>query len=542
MRNDSAGMKRGGGAWMRRALIALACALAVSCCALAGCQSAPRTQAPAEGAAPAIAEEGADADADAAARDDAQTSASATTTELPGTFTNVDAGAWGDTQYAQAVNAGNRGCNSCHADLFSVLPKGMNSKGLHEVDKPAAYGRIYTYNDCATCHVHSGRDGSAVGGCGPYMAPSIHGSHYANQTFLAQGGNCFSCHETDVTTGQLGMWDELKYTRMIGLGNGAPLEAVGTWIAGRGYETSTVTGGMIEHAIKLDNVVSDQAPTESAADLYSATNMDYPDIDEKTYTVTIKGVVNEKTYTLDELRVMPQTEMTYTRLCGTNGNNGGWHMANVPTKGVLLSDIIEDCGGLAEGVDSVAGFGYDGWRTPDTKLIALEECVDPNAMIALEQFGEPIEYMDGGPAYLVFPGVFAARGTKWVQDVNFVDSGDTASKTVVGFGRTNVGMWLTPGTDDQEFKVGQPVELSGCGWALSEQGGNDVTAVKLSADYGETWTEIPLPENMDRDQWVHWNATWTPEVAGTYCLTMSVDSENENAVHNDGHVIVKVVE
>lgn len=31
---------------------------------------------------------------------------------MPGTFTNPDAGVWGDTQYSKAVNAGNRGCNS----------------------------------------------------------------------------------------------------------------------------------------------------------------------------------------------------------------------------------------------------------------------------------------------------------------------------------------------------------------------------------------------------------------------------------------------
>lgn len=69
-----------------------------------------------------------------------------------------------------------------------------------------------------------------------------------------------------------------------------------------------------------------------------------------------------------------------------------------------------------------------------------------------------------------------------------------------------------------------------------------MTSVKISADYGDTWTEIPLPENMDEDQWVKWTAEWTPEAAGTYCLTLHTDSENPNAVANDGHVIVKVTE
>lgn len=516
----------------RLATATIVVALALGCFGIAACQP----QQSAGGAATADAtEQGGEAPLA-----DTQGSTS------PGTFTNPDAGAWGDTQYAQAVNAGNRGCNACHADLFSVLPRGNNSKGLHEPDKPAAYGRVYTYNDCITCHVHSGSDGTNTGGAGPYMAASIHGSHYANAEFNAKGGNCFSCHETDVTTGQLGMWDVLKYTRVIGLGNNAPLEVVGTWLAGRGYETSTVTGGMVAHDMKLDNVVSNQDPTESVDDLYSATNMDYPDLNDENYTVTIKGVVNEKTYTMDDLRALPQTEFTYTRTCLTNGSNGGWMIANIPTKGVLLSDIIKDCGGLVEGADTFAGTGWDGWSGPPTPglfAMPIDGYMDPNTMIAIEEFGQPIELIDGGPAYLVVPGGPAFAGSKWVKEINFFKGDGTQVTSVIPWGMpTAWGTWFTPSTDGQEFKIGEPIALSGCAWALSEQGGNKVTSVKISADYGDTWTEIPLPENMDEDQWVKWTAEWTPEAAGTYCLTLHTDSENPNAVANDGHVIVKVTE
>ena len=73
------------------------------------------------------------------------------------------------------------------------------------------------------------------------MASSIHGYHFANQEFEDKGGNCFSCHEVDVTTGELGMWDELKYTKMIGIGNTAPLEKIDTCLSCRGYSTGTVT-------------------------------------------------------------------------------------------------------------------------------------------------------------------------------------------------------------------------------------------------------------------------------------------------------------
>lgn len=527
-RSEAKQVLRSGKAHLRlQMLCALALALTVGCLGMSACQPQTQTTASSQGAT----EEAALAETGAA--------------DEPGTFTNPDAGAWSDTQYATAVNAGNRGCNACHADLFTVLPHGNNSKGLHEVDKEAAYGRVYTYNDCITCHVHSGETaGANMGGQGPYMAPSIHGSHLGNAEFNAKGGNCFSCHETDVPTGELGMWDILKYTKFIGLGSGTPTELNQTWLGGRGYETGTVTGGVAVHDVKLDNVTVNQDPTESSADLYSATNMDYPDLTDENFTVDIKGVVNEKTYTMDDLRALPQTEITYTRVCMTNGSNGGWFIANIPTKGVLISDIIKDCGGLVEGANAFATVGYDGWQgfmTPQPNTAALAG-MDPNAMIAIEQFGEPIDLMDGGPAYFILPGDGASAATKWIKEISFSAVNGIAPMNYTGMMQTSWAGWLNPATDGQTFKVGEPVHLSGFAYVLPGQGFDKTSDVLISADYGDTWTSLGVPEGMDEDQWVRWEADWTPEVAGTYCLTVRAASESGAALENQGHVIVKVTE
>lgn len=510
----------------RLKLAAAIIASALLCVALAACQPRPSTD----------------------AGDPAPSGESLASTQggtEPGTFTNPDAGPWGDTQYADAVNAGNRGCNSCHADLFTVLPHGNNSKGLHEVDKPAAYGRVYTYNDCITCHAHSGEGGGVMmGGVGPYMAASIHGSHFANEEFTAKGGNCFSCHETDVNTGELDMWDVLKYTKFFGLGTNESADMNQVWLGGRGYATGTVTGGTVEHDIKLDNVVVNQDPTKSSADLYSATNMDYPDLTDENFTVDIKGVVNEKTYTMDDLRALPQTEITYTRVCMTNGLNGGWFIANIPAKGVLISDIIEDCGGLVEGANAFSSIGWDGWSgfaTPAPNTTALAS-MDPNAMIAIEQFGEPIDFMDGGPAYFILPGTGATSATKWVKEISFSNTEGIVPFDFTGMMITTWAGWITPSIDNQEYKVGEPIHLSGFAFALPGQGSDKTTDVKMSADYGDTWTSLGVPENLDEDQWVRWEADWTPEVAGTYCLTVKCDSQNETAIGDEGHVIIKVTE
>lgn len=467
---------------------------------------------------------------------------------MPGEFTNPDSGAWKGTQYAQAVNAGNRGCNSCHADLFSKLPS-ANSKGLHEVDKKAAHGRVYTWNDCITCHVHAPGNGAALGGCGPYMSPSIHGSHYASQEFLGKGGNCFSCHETDVTTGQLGMWDELKYTKAIGLGNTAPLKKVETWLAGRGYLTSTVTGGMVEENIALENTVLTQ-DASSPDNLFSATNMDYPnaeEVSEDNWSFTLKGVVNEKSYTLKDLRAMTQSEITFTKACATNGANGGWYIANIPAKGVLISDLIKDCGGLLDTSISYGYLGYDGWSGGSTPVLGEFPLnyLDPNAMVAIEFWGKPIDFMDGGPGQFIQPGAPAATMGKWLKELVFLDGPNLNPNRSYINNPVFPGIWagwFNPPKDGQEVKVGETVNLKGYAWALPEQGKNKTTAVEISADYGETWTSIKVPDNYDSDQWVLWSADWTPEVAGTYCLTVRCGSQLTENATNNGHVLITVVE
>lgn len=506
-----------------RALCALALALVIGCLGMSACQpqASMDTQDPAE--LPS-------------------TSAAETDVE-PGTFTNPNPGAWSETQYATAVNAGNRGCNACHADLFSVLPHGNNSKGLHEVDKPATYGRVYTYNDCITCHMHAGNVAN-VGGGGPYMAASIHGSHFSSEEFAVKGGNCFSCHETNPATGTLGMWDTLKYTKYIGLGTDADTETNQAWLNGRGYDTATVTGGIALRNIPLTNISLNQAPTESSADLYSATNMDYPDLTDENFTVDIKGVANEKTYTMNDLRALPQTEITYTRVCMTNGSNGGWMIANIPAKGVLISDIIEDCGGLVEGANAFSSIGHDGWcgfPTPARDTALLSD-MDPNAMIAIEQFGEPIDLIDGGPAYFILPGTGAVKATKWVKEISFSREEAVEPFSYIGLMPTKWAGWITPNIDGKTFTLGETVHLSGYAYVLPGQGLDKITDIRISADYGDTWTSIGLPENMDEDQWVRWSADWTPEAAGTYCLTVRCENENSAALENQGNVIVKVTE
>lgn len=76
-------------------------------------------------------------------------------------------------------------------------------------------------------------------------------------------------------------------------------------------------------------------------------------------------------------------------------------------KGVLLSDVIEACGGLAGGTNTFALAGADGWAT----AYIIDFMVQNNAMIALEYFGHPLTADQGYPATLVIPGMPVRPGS-----------------------------------------------------------------------------------------------------------------------------------
>ena len=65
-------------------------------------------------------------------------------------FTEKSSGLFNDTyQTTELLNAGNRGCNSCHEDLWDI----MNTKeGYNHILTHVGYDKALTYQDCEPCH------------------------------------------------------------------------------------------------------------------------------------------------------------------------------------------------------------------------------------------------------------------------------------------------------------------------------------------------------------------------------------------------------
>ena len=119
-------------------------------------------------------------------------------------FTEKSSGLFNDTyQTTELLNAGNRGCNSCHEDLWDI----MNTKeGYNHILTHVGYDKALTYQDCEPCH----RGHTTL--TGPYLGDLLHAAHYGSEQFVEANGNCWSCHAMD-SAGSQGdyqfmLWDD----------------------------------------------------------------------------------------------------------------------------------------------------------------------------------------------------------------------------------------------------------------------------------------------------------------------------------------------
>lgn len=427
-------------------------------------------------------------------------------------------------EYNEAfINAGSRGCNACHGDLGVM----MENSDLNHIKIEGEYGKQVTISDCLPCHRQHWV------GAGPYYGDMLHERHYSSDAFE---GNCWSCHAQD-SSGSVGeyqwkLWDEFKYTAALG---GFPEdywdERVEGWLMQRGVSTTgTMSNISLDSEPNLQVELSQDVKSED--DTFVLNNYGTFEVDPAQWGLAVTGVANEHTFTLDELKALPQTEMTVTQFCYTSAVNSPF-AANIPVKGVLLSDIIEACGGLAGNTNSFGLAGADGWAT----AYVIDFMTKNNAMIALEYFGHELTADQGYPATLVIPGM---PGAPWVKHIVALSGIEQPAEAVSVNayaarvdGVTNHivnSAWFA--NDGLEGKVGQPLTLEG--YAYSWYGTPELSKlskVSFSFDYGKTWTDVDVSADADPYQWSTFKATWTPSAPGTYVAW--VKGVNENGQEND---------
>ncbi|MFJ7495182.1 molybdopterin-dependent oxidoreductase [Streptomyces sp. NPDC097727] len=138
-----------------------------------------------------------------------------------------------------------------------------------------------------------------------------------------------------------------------------------------------------------------------------------PRKDETNYALTVGGLVEKpKTYTLADLRAMPQTRVVADVLC-----TDGWRVDDTPFEGVKLADILDASGVRSRGA-AVRFTCFDGAYT---ESLTLEQARRSDILVALNMQDKPITHEHGGPVRLYVAPMYFYKSAKWLSGISVTD-------------------------------------------------------------------------------------------------------------------------
>lgn len=136
-----------------------------------------------------------------------------------------------------------------------------------------------------------------------------------------------------------------------------------------------------------------------------------PDISLDEWRLVIDGDVESPvTLTWEDFLALPQTEDTSDFHCVTT-----WSKLNMNWKGVRLLDLAA----LVQPHDTathILCYGYDEYTTN----VSMEEALKPDVLLVHTVEGEPLPREHGGPVRMITPQLYAWKGSKWINRIEFL--------------------------------------------------------------------------------------------------------------------------
>ncbi|MER7539006.1 molybdopterin-dependent oxidoreductase [Streptomyces sp. NPDC097704] len=138
-----------------------------------------------------------------------------------------------------------------------------------------------------------------------------------------------------------------------------------------------------------------------------------PRKDDGNYALTIGGLVDRpKTYTLPELRALPQTRVIGDAVC-----TDGWRVDNTPFEGVKLADLL-DAAGVRDKGAAVRFTCFDGAYS---ESLTLEQARRSDVLVALKLQDKPISHVQGGPVRLYVAPMYFYKSAKWLSGIEVTE-------------------------------------------------------------------------------------------------------------------------
>ncbi|MFF9625910.1 molybdopterin-dependent oxidoreductase [Streptomyces griseosporeus] len=132
-----------------------------------------------------------------------------------------------------------------------------------------------------------------------------------------------------------------------------------------------------------------------------------------TYRLTVDGLVDRpRTYTLADLRALPQTRLVKDVQCVT-----GWRVPGTPFEGVRLSRLLDAAGVRAEG-RAVRFTCFDGTYS---ESLTLGQARRPDVLVALRMQDKDLGHSHGGPVRLYVAPMYFYKSAKWLSGITVTD-------------------------------------------------------------------------------------------------------------------------
>lgn len=138
-----------------------------------------------------------------------------------------------------------------------------------------------------------------------------------------------------------------------------------------------------------------------------------PRKNDDTYRLKIDGLVDHPTtYTLSDLRALPQTRMVRDVQCVT-----GWRVPDTPFEGVRLSRLL-DLAGVRPTAGAVRFTCFDGVYT---ESLTLSQARRDDVLVTLRMQDKDLNHSHGGPVRLYVAPMYFYKSAKWLSGITVTE-------------------------------------------------------------------------------------------------------------------------
>jgi DMSO/TMAO reductase YedYZ molybdopterin-dependent catalytic subunit len=133
-------------------------------------------------------------------------------------------------------------------------------------------------------------------------------------------------------------------------------------------------------------------------------------IEPERWQLRIWGLAREQVITWQGLMAMPQSDFTADFHCVTT-----WSKLDVQWRGVTITDLLPQLE-IQPSAMHVMQHAYGGYTTN----ITIDDLVREPNFLAHKLYGEPLPAEHGGPVRLIVPHLYAWKGAKWINGLEFL--------------------------------------------------------------------------------------------------------------------------